>query len=139
MNFVLFAAFYTPILAAAVNGVVEMVEKILQEFPMTIHDWDSTRKNIVLVAVESRQTHIYDFLLRRRSDVVDKDLAFHERDEKGNSALHIAAGLQNSRGWFIPTSMLQLQWEVKWFEVCAINSQSWVLLSKFFCFQFYPI
>ena len=102
MNFVLFAAFYTPILAAAVNGVVEMVEKILQEFPMTIHDWDSTRKNIVLVAVESRQSHIYDFLLRRRSDVVDKDLAFHERDEKGNSALHIAAGLQNSRGWFIP-------------------------------------
>nr|CAN83291.1 hypothetical protein VITISV_014969 [Vitis vinifera] len=109
-------AFYTPILAATVNGVIEMVEKILQEFPMTIHDWDSTRKNIVLVAVESRQSHIYDFLLRRRSDVVDKDLAFHERDEKGNSALHIAAGLQNSRGWFIPTSMLQLQWEVKWFE-----------------------
>ncbi|XP_019073764.1 ankyrin repeat-containing protein ITN1 [Vitis vinifera] len=108
--------FYTPILAATVNGVIEMVEKILQEFPMTIHDWDSTRKNIVLVAVESRQSHIYDFLLRRRSDVVDKDLAFHERDEKGNSALHIAAGLQNSRGWFIPTSMLQLQWEVKWFE-----------------------
>ncbi|KAL6340043.1 hypothetical protein AAG906_038878 [Vitis piasezkii] len=99
-------AFYTPILAATVNGVIEMVEKILQEFPMTIHDWDSTRKNIVLVAVESRQSHIYDFLLRRRSD----------RDEKGNSALHIAAGLQNSRGWFIPTSMLQLQWEVKWFE-----------------------
>ncbi|KAJ9697397.1 hypothetical protein PVL29_009287 [Vitis rotundifolia] len=109
-------SFYTPILAATVNGVVEMVEKILQEFPMTIHDWDSTRKNIVLVAVESRQSHIYDFLLRRRSDVVDKDLAFRERDEKGNSALHIAAGLQNSRGWSISTSMLQLQWEVKWFE-----------------------
>ena len=91
MNFVLFAAFQTPILVAAANGVIEMVEKILQVFPMTIHDKDNTSKNIVLVAVERRQSHIYDFLLRRRSDVVDKDLAFRLLDKNMNSALHLAA------------------------------------------------
>ena len=122
MNFVLFAAFQTPILVAAANGVIEMVEKILQVFPMTIHDKDNTSKNIVLVAVERRQSHIYDFLLRRRSDVVDKDLAFRLLDKNMNSALHIAAKLENLI--YMPISMLQLQWEVKWYEVCAINSQS---------------
>ena len=122
MNFVLFAAFQTPILVAAANGVIEMVEKILQVFPMTIHDKDNTSKNIVLVAVERRQSHIYDFLLRRRSDVVDKDLAFRLLDKNMNSALHLAAKLENLI--YMPISMLQLQWEVKWYEVCAINSQS---------------
>lgn len=123
MNFVLFAGFRTPILLAAAAGVIEMVEKILQVFPMTIHDRDSAGNNIVLVAVEKRQSHIYDFLLRR-SDVFNKDLAFRVKDKNNNNALHIAAGLPNSQGWLIPTSMLQLQWEVKWYEVCAINSQS---------------
>ncbi|KAJ9697545.1 hypothetical protein PVL29_009392 [Vitis rotundifolia] len=109
-------AFRTPILTAAALGIIEMVEKILQVFPMTIHDRDDTLKNIVLVAVEFRQSHIYDFLLRR-SDVVDKDLAFRERDNNINSALHIAAGVKNYEGWLIPpSSMLQLQWEVKWFQ-----------------------
>ncbi|KAL6339461.1 hypothetical protein AAG906_032996 [Vitis piasezkii] len=107
-------AFQTPILAAAENGVIEMVEKILQVFPMTIHDRDDTWKNIVLVAVESRQEHIYDFLLKRKSDVVDKDLAFRERDKNGNTALHTAAKLENLA--YMPISMLQLQREVKWYE-----------------------
>ncbi|XP_010645321.2 uncharacterized protein LOC104877836 isoform X3 [Vitis vinifera] len=107
-------AFQTPILVAAANGVIEMVEKILQVFPMTIHDKDNTSKNIVLVAVERRQSHIYDFLLRRRSDVVDKDLAFRLLDKNMNSALHIAAKLENLI--YMPISMLQLQWEVKWYE-----------------------
>ncbi|KAL6339369.1 hypothetical protein AAG906_032898 [Vitis piasezkii] len=107
-------AFQTPILVAAANGVIEMVEKILQVFPMTIHDKDNTSKNIVLVAVECRQSHIYDFLLRRRSDVVDKDLAFRLLDKNMNSALHLAAKLENLI--YMPISMLQLQWEVKWYE-----------------------
>ncbi|RVW13792.1 Retrovirus-related Pol polyprotein from transposon RE1 [Vitis vinifera] len=54
----------TPILIAASNGIVEMVEKTLQDLPLTIHDKDFKRKNIVLLAVENRQSHLYDFLLK---------------------------------------------------------------------------
>lgn len=46
-------------LAAARNGIVEMVEKILQVFPMTILDRDQEDKNLVLLAVENRQSNIY--------------------------------------------------------------------------------
>ena len=128
MNFVLCAAYQTPIISAAMNGVIEMVEKILQVFPMTIHDRDKYGRNIVLTAVEFGQSHVYDFLLRRRY-VVDKDLAFYERDINGNTIMHRAAMLVDDQGRIQgANSMLHLQWEVKWYEVYAINSQSYVLL-----------
>lgn len=59
MGFVLLAADEAPMLVAARNGIVEMVEKILQVFPMTILDRDQEDKNIVLLAVENRQSNIY--------------------------------------------------------------------------------
>lgn len=59
MGFVLLAADEAPMLVAARNGIVEMVEKILQVFPMTILDRDQKDKNIVLLAVENRQSNIY--------------------------------------------------------------------------------
>ena len=36
----------TPILIAAKNGVVEMVYKILQLFPVALHDMNSDKKKI---------------------------------------------------------------------------------------------
>ena len=59
MGFVLLAADEAPMLAAARNGIVEMVEKTLQVFPMTILDRDQEDKNIVLLAVENRQSNMY--------------------------------------------------------------------------------
>lgn len=59
MGFVLLAADEAPMLAAARNGTVEMVEKILQVFPMIILDRDQKDENIVLLAVENRQSNIY--------------------------------------------------------------------------------
>lgn len=97
-----------------------MVEKILQVFPTTIHDKDFNEKNIVLLAVENRQSHLYDFLLR--SSHLDKDLiAFHAVDRDKNNALHLAAMLKNYESSLIPSSRLQMQWEVKWYEVCKID------------------
>eukprot|EP00261_Vitis_vinifera_P032594 XP_019073837.1 PREDICTED: uncharacterized protein LOC100853188 isoform X2 [Vitis vinifera] len=102
----------TPILIAASNGIVEMVEKTLQDLPMTIHDRDSTGKNIVLLAVENRQSHLYDFLLKS-SHLRDKDLALHAVDKDGNNALHLAAKLKNYESWLSPSSTLPMHWEVK--------------------------
>ncbi|KAK4441648.1 hypothetical protein Salat_0499700 [Sesamum alatum] len=103
----------THILVAAKNGVIEMVEKILNIFPMAIQDMNNEQKNIVLLAVENRQPHLYKFLLRLNTMYI-----FRQRDRHGNSALHLAAMLpaDNIRPWPIPGAALQMQWEIKWYE-----------------------
>ncbi|XP_065859616.1 uncharacterized protein [Euphorbia lathyris] len=103
----------SPILLAAKNGITEIVEKILEKFPVAIHDINSEKKNIVLLAVENRQPHVYQLLLERK---VMKDSIFRRTDKEGNSALHLAARLGNYKPWRIPGAALQMQWEIKWYE-----------------------
>lgn len=105
----------TPLLVAAKNGVVEIVERILELFPVAIHDKDYQKKNIVLLAVEYRQPHVYELLVKRK---VLKDAVFRHVDRDGNSALHLAAMLGENKPWLIPGAALQMQWEIKWYEVC---------------------
>ncbi|XP_059625907.1 uncharacterized protein LOC132268976 isoform X2 [Cornus florida] len=103
----------TPILVAAKNGITEMVEKILELFPVAIHDVNTDKKNMVLLAVENRQPHIYQLLLELK---IMKDSVFRKVDIEGNSALHLAAKLGDHRPWRIPGAALQMQWEIKWYE-----------------------
>ncbi|KAI4301216.1 hypothetical protein L6164_034516 [Bauhinia variegata] len=103
----------TPILIAAKNGVTEMVEKILELFPVAIHDMDAEKKNIVLLAVENRQPHVYELLHKRN---ILKESLFRKVDYEGNSALHLAAKLGDYKPWLIPGAALQMQWEIKWYE-----------------------
>ncbi|XP_057780910.1 uncharacterized protein LOC130999387 isoform X2 [Salvia miltiorrhiza] len=103
----------TPILIAAKRGVVEMVEGILERFPVAIHDMNVDRKNVVLLAVEHRQPYVYKFLLDWRKM---KDTIFRKTDKNGNSALHLAARLGEHKPWLIPGAALQMQWELKWFK-----------------------
>ncbi|KAH0978357.1 hypothetical protein GBA52_028076 [Prunus armeniaca] len=103
----------TPILIAAKSGVTEMVEKILELFPVAIHDTNTEKKNVVLLAVENRQPHVYQLLLKRS---VLKDSVFGKVDDQGNSALHLAAKLEEHKPWLIPGAALQMQWEIKWYE-----------------------
>ncbi|CAL8989567.1 unnamed protein product [Prunus brigantina] len=56
----------TPILIAAKMGVSEMVEKILKKFPVAIHDVDSENKNVALLAIENRQSHVLKLLLMEK-------------------------------------------------------------------------
>lgn len=104
----------TPILIAAKNGVVEMVEKILHLFPVAIHDLNADQKNIVLLAVENRHPHVYKLLLDKN---ILKGSAFRIVDSQGNSALHLAAKLGDHKPWLIPGAALQMQWELKWYQV----------------------
>jgi ankyrin repeat protein len=104
----------TPILIAAKNGITEIVEKILEDFPFAIHDVNIEKKNMVLLAVEHRQPHIYQLLLKRKNR---KDNEFQVVDNEGNSALHLAATLGGYKPWLIPGAALQMQWEIKWYEV----------------------
>ena len=124
MNFVFFAALETPILVASKNGIMEMVTKILELFPMAIYDTHKENwKNTVLMAVENRQSHIYDFLLNRKH-LLDREIAFHAVDYRRNTALHLAGKLAGyHHRQHIPTSMLQMQWEVKWYQVCKTQAK----------------
>lgn len=106
----------TPLLIAAKNGIVEMVDRILELYPVAIHDVNSEKKNIVLLAVENRQPDVYNLLLKRE---ILKESIFHVVDHEGNSALHLAAKSNNRRPWRIPGAALQMQWEIKWYEVCS--------------------
>src|SRR5690606_36871528 len=72
-------------LIAAKYGITEIVEKILKNFPVAIHDINGKRKNIVLIAVESRQLEVYKLLLKTYPQI---DGVFRRVDRWGNGALH---------------------------------------------------
>ncbi|WJZ90104.1 hypothetical protein VitviT2T_009274 [Vitis vinifera] len=101
----------SPVLIAAENGIIEMVEKILKLFPAAIRHVDSDQKNIVLLAVKNRQTSVYELLLNRKPL---EESAFRMVDSEGNSALHLAATLGDYRPY--PFAALQMQWEIKWYK-----------------------
>ncbi|KAI9180376.1 hypothetical protein LWI28_004213 [Acer negundo] len=103
----------SPILIAAKNGITEIVEKILEKFPVALHDMNYEKKNVVLLAVENRQPHVYELLLKKTNK---KESVFRKVDQKGNSALHLAARLGEHKPWLIPGAALQMQWEIKWYE-----------------------
>lgn len=104
----------TPILIAAKKGIVELVERMLELVPIAIHDTNIEKKNVVLLAVEHRQPHVYKFLLGLK---IMKETIFRQTDMDGNSALHLAAKLGDHRAWLIPGAALQMQWEIKWYKV----------------------
>ena len=105
----------TPFLIAAKHGVTEMVEKILELFPVAIRDINAERKNVVMVAVENRQLHVYRLLLSK--NIPNKDHMFSKVDNKGNSVLHLAARLGDHQPWLIHGPAFQMQWEIKWYRV----------------------
>ena len=107
----------TPMLLAAGNGIIEMVEQTLIEFSLAISD-KSDGKNIVLSATKNRQTQVLKLLFKH--DFVKHKL-IHEQDMGENNALHLAAELGEQKPWLIPGAALQMQWEIKWYEVYTQN------------------
>ncbi|XP_028121599.1 uncharacterized protein LOC114318833 [Camellia sinensis] len=99
----------TPILIATKNGITEIVEFILERFPLAMDDMNWDGKNIFLLAIENRQPHLYKLLLEK----IIRTSIFRAVDNDGNTALHLAAKL-GSRSWIIPG--LKMQWEIKWYQ-----------------------
>nr|XP_023873287.1 uncharacterized protein LOC111985870 [Quercus suber] len=103
------------ILIAAKNGITEMVEKIIEIYPVAMYDVDKDQKNIVLLTVEYKQPSVYELLLSLREKNVIKDSVFTEVDHEGNSALHLAA-TKAEFNWPVPGAASQMQWEIRWYE-----------------------
>ena len=113
----------TPILVAAKNGITEMVETILVNYPMAMYDVDKNQKNIVLLTAEHKQPCVYELLLSLKEKKLIKESIFGEVDNEGNSALHLAAKSIDF-SWPVPGALSQMQWEIKWYEVRAQNGQA---------------
>ncbi|XP_078169661.1 uncharacterized protein LOC144564037 [Carex rostrata] len=79
---------------------------------MVIFDRDKDAKNIVLLAVEHRRVQVYDYMLMNFST---SESVFRKLDKQGNSALHLAAKLSDSRLWSTGAA-IGLQWEIKWYK-----------------------
>ncbi|KAJ9680124.1 hypothetical protein PVL29_019418 [Vitis rotundifolia] len=88
-----------------------MVERILEVFPTAILDRDSVGRNIVLLAVQNRQTKLYAQLVQ---NIVIYETAFRVVDNDGNNALHVAATLGDKPSY--PFSALLMQREIKWYK-----------------------
>ncbi|THF95445.1 hypothetical protein TEA_003043 [Camellia sinensis var. sinensis] len=104
----------TPILIATKNGITEIVEFILERFPLAMDDMNWDGKNIFLLAIENRQPHLYKLLLEK----IIRTSIFRAVDNDGNTALHLAAKL-GSRSWIIPG--LKMQWEIKWYQHTSLR------------------
>ncbi|XP_042966156.1 uncharacterized protein LOC122299783 isoform X3 [Carya illinoinensis] len=103
----------TPILTAAKYGVIEMIERILELYPLAVYDETPvTNKNIVLLAVENRQIHVYQLLLQK---TIPRDSLFGHVDDDGNSALHLAAKLATNTPGMVPAG-LRVLWEIRWYQ-----------------------
>ena len=103
----------TALLTAAKNGVKEIVKKILDAVPTAINGSTTKNKNILVLAVENRQPYILDML----RDFDEWDSLIHVVDNEGNNVLHLAAKASTYEPWQIPGSALQMQWEIKWYQV----------------------
>ena len=108
----------SPLLVAAKNNVIEMVEEIMKRFPttMSIDLVNEEDKNIVLLAVEKRQTDVYKVLSKQENLWLTGNL-FKRVDKEGNNASHLAARYGGDLNWKFPGEVLIMQWEYKWFEV----------------------
>lgn len=99
-------------LIAGKKGVKEMVTAILEAFPRAIRDKDLEHKNVMLLAAEHRQADI--FMLLREKNIVNW---LGQVDVEGNSILHLAAKYTRNEEMLIPGAALQMQREIKWFQV----------------------
>lgn len=113
---------YTPLLVAAQKGVIEVVNEILSQLPVTIYDTTSKDKNILQVAVENRRPSVIEAVHKQ----VNKELKLNlwsdlieSVDTEENNILHLAAKYEESiyHPWQIHGTAMQMQWEIKWYEV----------------------
>ncbi|KAL5784357.1 hypothetical protein ACOSQ2_006749 [Xanthoceras sorbifolium] len=101
----------------------ENCEKLL----VAIQDADFENKNAVLLAVEYRQTSIYQYLLK---DEIYGETVFRQVDNNGNNVIQIATTFRTYLPSLMPGLALQMQCEIKWYEHKELIRKSRQWLSK---------
>jgi len=109
----------TAFLVAARNGIVEMVDEFLIRIPSVIHNTNSNKENVLLVAVMSRQPLVVENLkMKMQSKPEVWNNLTLTVDENENTILHWAAYAPPAdKSPQIAGSALQMMWDIKWFQV----------------------
>ncbi|ESW13646.1 hypothetical protein PHAVU_008G214000 [Phaseolus vulgaris] len=108
----------TAFLVAARNGIVEMVNEMLYRIPSVIHNTNSKKENVLLVAVLNRQPLVVQCLktkMQSKPEVWNNLILTVDEDE--STMLHLAAYAPGGdKPWQIAGSALQMVWDIKWFQ-----------------------
>ncbi|CAJ1964207.1 unnamed protein product [Sphenostylis stenocarpa] len=107
----------TAFLAAAKNGIVEIVYALQSKIPSAVHETNSNNENVLLVAVKHRQTKVVEVLKKNLETNLFGSLIL-EVDNRENTVLHLAAGTSSSseRTWQIAGAAMQMMWDIKWYQ-----------------------
>jgi len=108
------AIIYTPLLMAACNGIIEIVELIIHFHPQSIEHVSKDEQNILYMVVKHRQLEIFQML--KKLKMVGRLAG--KIDKESNTVLHCTADF---KGGSQPGYALQLQEELHWFEVSIVN------------------
>ncbi|XP_020519839.1 uncharacterized protein LOC18429609 isoform X2 [Amborella trichopoda] len=101
---------------ATKNGVLEVVRVILAASPDVVNVVDERGRNILHLAVQYRQPHIFKHILKSG---VPLGFALRTVDKDGNNLLHLAAKLpeQTNQHAVVQGAALHMQWELEWYEM----------------------
>ncbi|PON91307.1 Transmembrane protein [Trema orientale] len=103
----------TPLIAAARNGILEIVETILEVYPQAIEHVNHKNENIFHVAARYRRVEILELL--QKSHVPISRLR-RKITADGDSILHKAAYLGQNSLRDRPGEALRMQSEIQWFK-----------------------
>ncbi|KAG7959487.1 hypothetical protein I3843_10G072400 [Carya illinoinensis] len=107
---------YTPLLIAASEGIIEIVDQILQQHPQAIEHLSNDEENILRVAISHRQIEVFRYL--KKMDVILTCRLVSRLNVQGYTILHQVADIKNSREGKETAGgpAFELRDELKWFE-----------------------
>ncbi|XP_062017412.1 uncharacterized protein LOC133733790 [Rosa rugosa] len=103
----------TPLIAAAKNGIPEIVEAILDVFPEAIEHENHKKENVFHVAVQNHKANVLDLL---ESNKFKNPRLIEKFNADGDSILHKAAYKTDISSRERPGEALCLQSDIQWFE-----------------------
>ncbi|TXG46862.1 hypothetical protein EZV62_026156 [Acer yangbiense] len=103
-----------PLFTAVINGNVELVKLILEEYPQAHEQINHEKQNILHVAAMHREKEIFDLVKKREVPMVR--LA-RQTDVYGNTVLHSVADTQHYKGGAPSGPAYQLLEELEWFKM----------------------
>ncbi|KAM5588817.1 hypothetical protein ABKV19_006998 [Rosa sericea] len=110
----------TPLIAAAKNGIIEIVEAILDVFPQAIEHQNHKKENVFHVAAQNHRENVLDLL---KSNKFKNPRLIEKFNADGDSILHKAAYKTDISSRERPGEALCLQSDIQWFEVLTLLLQ----------------
>ncbi|KAJ4717033.1 putative Ankyrin repeat family protein [Melia azedarach] len=114
-----------PIFMAASNGIIEIINVILDKYPQAVDYVSDYGQNMLNATVMHRRWMIFERIMRLEEETVQKLAA--RIDNFGNTLLHHVADMRYYRGGIRFGPALEFQEELQWFEVKEIMPSHYMM------------